>query len=107
MQSFEDKPSLSVGRDWVIASWERAKLTDDLLTQLNFDSVKMPPERFILNIGIYVGEMLIFMSFVFIVNEEAILQTEKTFKLGPSRPCQMCFRSFDPGRGTSVVSAKK
>lgn len=91
----------------MIASWERAKLTDDPLTQLNFDSVKIPPERLILNIGIYVGEMFIFVSFVFVVNEEAIMQTEKTFKLGLSRPCQMCFLSFDPGRGTSVVSARK
>lgn len=61
----------------------------------------MPPERFILNIGIYVGERFIFMSSVFVVSEEAIMQTEKVLELGPSRPWHIC--SFDPGRGTSIV----
>lgn len=41
------------------------------------------------------------MSSVFVVSEEAIMQTEKVLELGPSRPWHTC--SFDPGRGTSVV----
>lgn len=92
----------------MIAFWERAKLSaDDPLTWLSFDSVKMPPERFILNTGICVGERFIFVPFVFIVSEEVIIQTEKALQWGPSRTRQMCCRSFDPGRGTSAVSGRK
>lgn len=98
-QSFEDKPHLREELDDSFLGKGQI-LQDDLLTLLSF-------ERFILNTGIYVGERFTFMFFFFFffVSEEAIMKAEKPLSGVFTDPSSLC--SFDAGRCTSIVSARK